>query len=39
MKIKRIVKTPYKGKVYDIGCKPDHVFFANGLLVHMLMDC
>lgn len=34
MKIKNIVKTPFKGTVYDIGCSPDHVFFANGLLVH-----
>lgn len=34
MKIKRITTTPFEGDVYDIGCKPDHVFFANGLLVH-----
>jgi len=34
VKIKHIVKTPFKGTVYDIGCSPDHVFFANGLLVH-----
>ena len=34
MKIENIIKTPFKGKVYDIGCEPDHVFFTNGLLVH-----
>jgi len=34
MKIKRISKTPFVGKVYDFHCEPDSVFFANGLLVH-----
>lgn len=34
MKIKKITKTHYKGKVYNFGTPPNHNYWANGMLVH-----
>lgn len=34
MKIKKITKTQYKGKVYNFGTPPNHNYWANGILVH-----
>lgn len=33
MKIKKITKIPYKGKVYNISVKDNHNYFAEGILV------
>jgi organic radical activating enzyme len=34
VKIKKITKTQYKGKVYNFGTPPNHNYWANGMLVH-----
>ena len=34
IKIKKIIKKPFKGKVYNFGCIPDNNYFANNILVH-----
>jgi len=34
MKIKKVTRTHFKGKVYNLGTVPDHNYFANGILVH-----
>ena len=34
IKIRKIIRQKYDGKVYNIGTLPNHNYFANSLLVH-----
>lgn len=34
MKIKKITRRPFTGTVYNFHCKPDEMYFSQGMLVH-----